>query len=147
MECLPCAVCVWCNSMCWHDRRSEFLSICLVGFLLSFPRQVERVIVLTFVYSNWKDLFLQSSSNLCDGIIRLCAQEATREHRRWARLHCKVSQIVGVVLILQALSWGRKLPYGATTQTRHTVPLPKRGALTLVPTCCWFLENSFFKIT
>lgn len=44
-----------------------------MGFLLNSPRQVDRVMVITFVYSGYKDLLIQSSSNLCDrGIRVLC---------------------------------------------------------------------------
>lgn len=31
----------WYNKNCWHDMLSEFLRICLMVFLLNFPRQVE----------------------------------------------------------------------------------------------------------
>jgi len=48
-----------------------------VSFLLNSPRQVDRVMVITFVSSGYKDLFIQSSSNLCGGGIRVCAQEVT----------------------------------------------------------------------
>lgn len=49
-----------------------------MSFLLNFSRQVDRVMVITFVYWGYKDLFIQSSSDLCDRGIGVCAQEVTR---------------------------------------------------------------------
>lgn len=43
--------------------RSEFLGICLVGFLFSFPRQVEG--------AGYEGLFIQASSYLYDRSIKI----------------------------------------------------------------------------
>ena len=72
MECLPCTVSLWCNRMRWHDRSSEFPRLCLLGFLLNSPRLVDRVMVLTFVYSGYEDWFIQSSSDVWGRGISMC---------------------------------------------------------------------------